>query len=171
MQTINHWEIVNSGLIVTNNTPLELWQNAVRYFKHCDENPIVTKTTLRTGKDSGKAANIEHQRPYTVKGLCLHCGILQEYLNDVRNTKDKDSEMYIVVSKILYIIYVQNVEMATVGEYSPVFVSKMLNLDKDDGPAGRLAIEIVSGLPALSNSENEVLEKLELEKPNTDFDY
>ncbi len=37
------------------------------------------------------------------------------------------------------------------------------NLDEPDVPTGSIKIEIVQGLPTLSNSENEVLEKLEQE--------
>jgi len=159
----SHWEVVDKGLTVVSNTPESLWKNACAYFKWCDENPITAKRTITSGKDSGKRVDIEESRPYSIKGLCLHCGIFEEYIRDIRSSKDNTSMYYIVVSKILYIIYIQNLENATVGIFNPIFVSKVLNMEKDDTPTGSIKIEIVGGLPELSKSENEILEKLELE--------
>ena len=39
----SHWQIVNNNRHVVSNTPQELWNNAVEYFKWNDENPIKTK--------------------------------------------------------------------------------------------------------------------------------
>lgn len=160
----NHWEVVNNGGIVVSNTPEELWANACAYFKWCDENPLKTKRTITSGKTAGNKVEDENPRPYSIKGLCLHCGILEEYMRDIRNSKDKQSLYYIVVSKIMYIIYIQNLELATVGVFNPIFTSKVLNMDKDDTPTSAVRVEIVTqGIPELLNSENEILRKLELE--------
>lgn len=159
-----HWQVVNRGIDGTNNTAEDLWFNACAYFKWCDENPIKTKETLKSGKEAGRVVTNEQIRPYSIKGLCLHCGITQEYLKDARGTKDTASEYYIVVSRILYIIYVQNLEHAVVGNYNAIFVSKLLNIDnEDDGSSGAVKVEIVNGIPPLSYSENAVLEKMTLE--------
>jgi hypothetical protein len=160
---MEHWEIVNSGRIVVSNTPEELWENAVDYFAWCDMNPIVSKITITAGKGTGDQVNKSSRRPYSIKGLCLHCGILEEYIRDVRSIKDRQSLYYSVVSKILYIIYIQNLEMATIGEFNPIFVAKVLNMEKDDVPNNPVKIHVVQGLPELSKSENEILEKLESE--------
>jgi hypothetical protein len=160
----HHWQVVNSGRIVVSNTPETLWADACEYFKWCDENPIKVKKTLSSGKGAGTTATQEHPRPYSVKGLCLHCGITEEYLKDVRATKDERSLYFIVVSKIMYIIYVQNLELATVGVYNPIFTAKVLNMETDDTPTTAITVNVVGGLPALSSTENEVLEKLELEE-------
>lgn len=161
---MNHWELVNKGNIVVSNTPIELWQNACDYFRWCDENPIKIKKTLTSGKGAGQKIETENPRPYTVKGLCIHCGILEEYITDLKNSSDKSSEYYIVASKIFYLIYVQNIELATVGVFNPIFTSKVLNMDDQDIPTGAVVVNIVNGLPTLSNSEADALEKLISEK-------
>lgn len=160
----SHWEVVNGAKIVVSNTAEELWENACKYFKWSDDNPISVKNAVRVGKDAGKETKTEVPRPYSIKALCLHCGIMEEYLKDVRDTRDRASLFYIVVSKILYIIHIQNAELATIGVYNPMFTGRMLNLDKDESPSNAVRIEIVHGLPSLSTSEAEVLEKLENEK-------
>lgn len=164
----HHWELVNRGHIVVSSSAEELWINAVEYFKWCDENPIMSNITLTSGKEAGRVVNKRSIRPYSVKGMCLHCGILEEYIRDVRSNKDQSSLYYSVVSKILYIIYIQNLEMATVGEFNPIFVAKVLNMEKDDSAPGAIRVNIAQGLPELSKSENEVLEKLESEIRNSE---
>ncbi len=157
----NHWEIMHR--VVVSESPEDLWNNATKYFRWCEDNPIMTKKTIMNGKGAGDKVFVQYVRPYSIKALCLHCGILEEWLRDVRANKDKSSLWYQVVSKILYIIYIQNLEMATIGEFNPIFTAKVLNLEKDDTPTGSVRVELVSGLPELSKSENEILEKLELE--------
>ena len=160
-----HWEVLNSGAVVVSNTPEDLWLNAIKYFKWCSDNPIVRKRTLVSGKEAGKLVKEEQERPYSIKALCLHCGITEEYIRDIRSSEDKSNVYYQVVSKVLYLIYTQNLENATVGIYNPIFVSKVLNMEKDDIPTKGITIEIMGGLPELSTSENEILKKLEDENP------
>ncbi len=160
---MEHWELINNGSVVVSVDAEGLWRNAAAYFQWCDEHPIVSSKTLLSGKEAGKKVNTEQPRPYSVKALCLHCGLLEEHLRDIRATKDKSSQYYIVVSRILYIIYTQNLEHGITGTYNPVMVSRVLNLEKDDTPTSAIKIEVVGGLPELSKSENEILEKLESE--------
>ena len=155
MNNRGHWEV---DFRVT-NTPQDLWRNAVEYFKWCDMNPIRPKRTLQAGKESGKKVELELIRPYSIKAMCLHCGITEDYLKDMRNA-DKTSEAYLIVSRILMNIYVQNQEMAMVGEFNPVFTAKVLNMDSEDSGPQKVMIEYVGDLPQLANSENEILEKL-----------
>lgn len=157
-----HWQVLNNGAIVVSNTPEDLWLNAIRYFKWCSENPIIRKRTLSSGKEAGKKVNEENERPYSIKALCLHCGIEEDYLRDIRNG-DKTDPYYKVVSAIIYLIYTQNYENALVGIYNPIFAAKALNMDKEEAPSSAVRVEIMGGLPELSKSENEILEKLELE--------
>ena len=169
LESQEHWERVDSGTIVSNETPEGIWQNATSYFRWCKDNPIQTKRTVMVGKEAGKKFIIEQVRPYNVKALCLHCGLTEEYLKDIRNSKQKDSLWYIVVSKILLIIYVQNFEMAQTENFNPQFTAKVLGMDKEQEAPSAIKIEIVPGLPKLSNSENEILEKLELENENSEI--
>lgn len=170
MSSSEHWLIVNNNRNVVSNTPEQLWTNAVEYFKWCDDNPIQSKVTLTSGKEAGKVVRSEKRRPYSIKGLCLHCNILEEYIRDIRQSKKSDSDYYVVVSKILYLIYVQNLENAMVDNFNPVLVSKVLNMEKEDAPSSGLTITVVGNnqsdgrkIPELSFSENQILEKLEME--------
>ena len=162
---LNHWELVNSGKIVVSDTAEDLWRRMASYFKWCDEHPLEYRRTVSSGKEAGREYTEYKIRPYTIKAMCLHCGIFEEQLRDIRQGLDKTNDYYIVVSKALYIIYGQVAEQAMVGEFSPSFSAKMLGVDKEEVPESSIKIEVVHGLPALSNSENEILEKLESEKP------
>lgn len=160
------WQIIDSGKTVVSTTAQGLWNGAVAYFRWCDSNPIITKKTIMVGKDAGKKIDSESIRPYSIKALCAFCGIEEDYLSDIKRSKKKDSDYYIVVSRILYCIYTQNLELSMTGVFNPIITSKILGLDSidDDDRGLPVTVNIVQGLPPLSNSENEVLENLYLEK-------
>lgn len=162
--------MVHNNRNIVSDTPEKLWDNAVAYFQWCDENPIKTKIPVTSGKDAGLQVTKQQPRQYNVEALCLHCNVSKEYLYTIRNTKDTGSEYYHVISKILYIIYAQNLEYAVVDVFNPILVSKMLNLEKEETPSVGTTVRVIhqdptSGktIPELSDSENAILEKLELE--------
>lgn len=162
-----HWKIVNSGQIVISTTPQELWESACSYFLWTDDNPIRSNRVITAGKEAGKKYEVEYKRPYSVKGFCIHCGISERYIQDIKESNASDSEWVMVMEKILYIIYTQNLEGAIVDLYNPIMVSKVLNMDKDQGTLDKPPrIEIVQSLDnkQLATSENEVLGKLDFEK-------
>lgn len=160
---MQHWEIIANGQIVIDRNAEELFENMCSYFKFCDDNPIITKRTVTSGKGVGSMVKVELKRPYSVKGMCLHCGISESYLNDILQSKSKDDMYYIVVERAMYIIHTQLMEHALVGEFSPQLTSKVLNLDNQEKDMGAIKVEIVQGTPELANSENEVLEKIKME--------
>lgn len=160
---MQHWEVIKAGKVKVSETPEEFWENACAYFKWCDDNPLATTRTVNVGKKAGEQMVDNSIRPYSIKGLCLHCGVLEEWLKDIRETKDKESIWYNLISRILYVIYIQNLELATIGVFNPMFVVKVLNMEKEEAPNRPVQINIVQGLPELSESENEVLDKLEIE--------
>lgn len=163
-----HWKIVNSAQVAIDSSAEELWENAASYFLWCDSNPIISKRVINVGKEAGKNLNTEHARPYTVKGLCLHCGISEEYVSEIRHTKNKESEYYFIVQRIMYIIYTQNQEMATVGLFNPVFVARVLNMGEEVKEGGTIKIELVNGLPPLASSESEILKMLDSENKDNE---
>jgi DNA-packaging protein gp3 len=164
-----HWKVINSGGRQVSNTPQMLWEQAVEYFKWCDDHPVKAKRTLTSGKTQGDKVTVEFNRPYSIKGFCLHCSISERYISDIKNTHLPDSEWVMVVEKILMIIYTQNLEGAIVDLYNPIMVSKVLNMDKHDNTDDKpVRIEITSSQSeTLANSENEVLKKLDSEKLET----
>lgn len=158
-------DILKISRDVVSTTPQELFQNGLDYFQWSDENPIITKKKIMNGAKAGEHTEIEHHRPYTVKALCLYCNVTEEYLIDCRNSRDKTNDYYIVVTKLMYLIYAQNMEMAMIDVFNPIFTAKVLNLEREEAPSSGIKVEVVNGLPELLDSEILVLEKLELEKP------
>lgn len=158
-----HWQVIKAGKIEVSDTEETLWEKAWKYFKWCDDHPIQDEKIITQGAKTGSKLVSRFKRPYTIKGLCLHCGIFEEFLRDIKQNQNKDSLYYQVVSRIYYVIHTQNLELAMVGLISPIITAKVLNLEKDDVPTGTIRIEVVPGLPALSESESEVLEKLDAE--------
>lgn len=161
---MEHWEIVNGRRNTIDTTAQGLWGLAVSYFEWCKENPKILKKTITSGKKAGDKVDEEVERPYTIKGLCFHCGITEEYLHDLKNLKDKSSEYYIVITQIINLIHTQNVEGAMINQFNAMFTAKVLNMDTEERINTPVQISIIQGLPSLSNSENEIIEKLELEK-------
>lgn len=164
---MEHWEIIANGQIVIDRNAEELFENMCSYFRWCDNNPITSKRTITSGKGVGSRVTVESRRPYTVKGMCLHCGLSESYLNDILQSRSKDDLYYIAVERAMYIIHTQLMENALIGEFSPVLTSKILNLDSNEKELGAIKVEIVQGTPELSNSESEVLEKIALELERT----
>ena len=166
-----HWKIVHNNRNVVSNTPEQLWDNAVSYFKWNDENPRKSQVTLTSGKEAGQRVIKVMRRPYSIKALCLHCNIHEDYLKDIRNSQDKN-EYWHVVSKILYIIYTDTLEGAMTDEYNPIFSAKLLNLEKEETGTAQITIKHITttgsgdetkSIPELSFTENQILEKLEME--------
>jgi len=158
----SHWEEVDASWITAPVTAQDVWNKAKEYFKWCDLNPILVPRTALTGKEVGKKFDEAKIRPYNVKAMCVRCGLTEEWMNDV--LQNGSGEMLHVVKTILMLIYVQMFEMGMIGEFSPIFTAKALNMDKEDKGPSKITIEYVGDLPSLSNSESEVLEKLKLEK-------
>lgn len=155
-----HWEKMS----ITHHDEKSLWDNALSYFAWCKDNPIELKKKLMSGNQAGTDTTVTKIRPYSLKALCLHCGLTEDFFRDLRNTKDKDSLYYQVATRILYNIWVQNYEMGLIDEYNSIMVMKVLGMDKEEVQVGAIKVEIVPGLPQLSESENEILAKLESEK-------
>lgn len=158
----SHWEKIGSGMM-SPGTPEELWQSACDYFAWCDRNDIKTSKTVTGGRGASEVDE-KHHRPYTVRGLCIHCGINEDYIKDIKSTKERNSAWYLVMERILYIIHTQNTEMAMVGAYNAIFTSKILGMEKEED-SGPTEIRIIheQNLPNLSNSELEILQKIDSE--------
>lgn len=166
MENRTLWQLVNSfvGREIS-DSPEGLWERACAYFMWCDENPIVWKTTVMSGNKAGNKVENESPHPYSIQELCVFCSITPEYLQSVRRTKDQGSAYYMVVSKMLSIVYVQNYNYGITGVFNSIFTAKVLSMSDDDKPLEAVKVEIIhTGVPALSSSEFEVLESLEKEK-------
>lgn len=158
-----HWKILALGGVEIASTPGQMWEQALAYFEFCDGNPIENKETLKTGKTQGQVANKEKRRPYTVKGLCLHLGISEQYLREMGQQHGTDSMWFKVAEKILSVIYVQNLEGAIVEDFNPQIISKVLNLDKPSEEDSKpVRVEIVDTRKReLPTDEKSILDNLD----------
>lgn len=165
-QRNEHWKVVASGGQIASNTPEQLWKQATDYFKWCDENPILAKRTLTSGKTQGDKVTVEFVRPYTIKGFCLHANISERYIKDISETHETQGEMYRVMEKILYIIYNQVLEGALVDIYNPIMASKLLNMDKGtEDQTKRTTVTIIDSISnTLQTSEGAVIANLDFDK-------
>jgi len=161
-----HWHKILTKKWAVSETPDSFLKKAMEYFSWCDDNPIKSKRTLTSGKTQGAKVEMEFVRPYTIKGLCLHCNIPEKFLIDISKTFNPEEEWRVVVEKALMVIYNQNLEGGIVDMYNPILVSKVLNLDKQqDNTQASIRVEIVkSNSEQLATSENEVLQMLDSEK-------
>lgn len=155
----SHWEIVAKGIpIGANLTAQDIWESACKYFKWCDENPILKAELMRSGKNTGSIYSSPIQRPYLVGGLCLHLGITKEYLYDTAKSQE-DNDFKIVALKILEIIYNQKLELGITGVYNSFIISKELGLDNDKGKdkgSPTINISVIADSPKLLNNEQDI---------------
>lgn len=155
------WEIIKDGGVVVSNTPEDLWENACRYFKWCDDNPVESIGYVQSGNKAGSDYEITNSRPYSLVGLFLFCGINSRYFNDLL-AMDEDNLYHAVAERIAYIIYEQNFSAAAVGNLSASFMNKALEYLKPQEQLKPVTIEIISCEEKLELSEyaeSEVVEE------------
>lgn len=153
-----HWKKIANCDIIAFEDPRELMHASIEYFRWCDEYPIQTSKAIMNGKEAGSSVTTKKTRPYTLDGLCLHLGCSKEYLLDVSESCGKESLWAIVVSKIMALIRVQNIEMSIIGEFNPNVALRVVSEIEAVSKVKPVRIEVVQGLPQLSNNENELME-------------
>lgn len=165
MASKEHWEHLYEGKISTFLTGKQLYEQGMKYFQWCKDNPIEIEKKAMTGKEIGKSVVVRKVRPYTILHLCLHLGIDQQYLKDMCKLQDKSNEFYVSATALVNIVRGQNIEMAMVDEYNPIFTAKMLGLEKEETPSGAITVRIEQSTSNLSltNSEAALLEKIKEE--------
>lgn len=164
MASKEHWEHLYEGKISSFTTGKQLYEQGMKYFQWCKDNPIEIEKKAMTGKEIGKVVIIRKVRPYTLIHLCLHLGISGEYLKDMCKLPDKSNEFYVAATALVNLVRGQNIEMAMVDEFNPIFASKMLGLEKDETPSGAITVRIEQSTgPALATSETLLLEKIKEE--------
>lgn len=129
-------------------SPQILWDEAVKYFAHVDENPII-----QIDYKGGFATKVEipKQRPYTIIGLCVYLGVHSKYFNDFEESvRDKDDrvskEFSNVISRIKEICYSQKFDGASAGVFNQSIIAMELGLKEQKEikhDMGNLTVEIV----------------------------
>lgn len=110
-------------------------QEAFEYFADCDNNPIVVSTNVKrkqskrdTG-DSREQGNEERTvaRPYTLYGLCLWCGICEDWsLFKAHCKRRADAEDFgRVIDMCEQVVKNQQVCGAMVGVYAERLVARL----------------------------------------------
>lgn len=77
--------------------PKELWEEAVQYFQHCEDNPIQTYETTSSHKGVYSKV-VEHRVPYTWDGLCVYLNVCNL---DHYKTKPEFSEVLTHIDKTI----------------------------------------------------------------------
>ena len=129
-------------------TPQILWQEAMEYFKHVDENPII-EIDYKGGM--AKKVQIPRPRPYTIMGLCVYLGVHSKYFYDFTDSlKDKDDEVSKefsnIIARIKEICYTQKLDGATAGVFNQSIIAMELGLKEQKEikhDMGNLTVEIV----------------------------
>jgi len=109
------------------SSPDVIWEEAVKYFDWCDNNPI--EEIDFKGKDAERVV-IPRLRAYTWSGLEIYLNVesLREYKS---NPEYKDFSP--VITRIGKIIYTQKFEGSAAGQLNPNIIARDLGLiDKQD---------------------------------------
>lgn len=110
------------------NSPDEMWNRAVEYFKWCGQHQVVEeKVGFFQGEPS--SAYVGHKRPMTIAGLCVFLGVSR---STWQNYKYKDE--YLQVSALIEdIMFEQKFTGAAVGQFNANIIARDLGLaDKQD---------------------------------------
>jgi len=97
------------------DSPTHLYEECVKYFKHCDNTPWV-KIDFKVVAGELKKIEIPTQRPYTWAGLCTFLGVNRKYFYDFQeNCSEEFSD---IISYVRDIIEGNKIEGALVGAYN-----------------------------------------------------
>ena len=102
-------------------TPEILWEECVKYFEWCDNNPI----TVQDSRYTKETVFVSHKRPYTWEGLELFLDI--ESLRDYK-TKESFKDFQQVISRVTKIIYNQKFSGAAIGIFNANIIARDLGL-------------------------------------------
>lgn len=104
-------------------SPEELWDNALEYFRWCDENPII-EIDFR-GKNVERV-ELEKRRPYQKDAFALACDCSSWDVIEALKTVNED--FLAVVTRIERAITLQKYEGAAVGQFNPLIIARDLGL-------------------------------------------
>lgn len=125
------WEIGASrlGQPPCFNSPEEMLERAIEYFKWCEDNPLgehkifAQQGTIIDGK-------VNHKRPYTQAGLCVYLGISEQTW---RNYRDSNPAYFEVTKLITDAMYDQKFAGASAGIFNANIIARDLGLkDKSE---------------------------------------
>jgi len=141
--------------------PEDLLNEAIEYFKYCDDNPWYKKEAIKSGQMAGEILSIPTQRPYTVEGFCLFAGISLKGFKNYGNL-DSHKDFFLVYTYIREVIDLNQLEGASVGAYNPNIIARKLSLvDKQENSIKAEGLSIKIEVPDNKTKKN--LERLKNE--------
>jgi|APGre2960657404_1045060.scaffolds.fasta_scaffold88300_1 hypothetical protein len=113
-------------------TPDELLTSFLEYKKEVNGNPWIKHEAIKSGEFTGQLISIPLQRPYTLKGFSVFCGISYQGLFNYGHNESYN-EFFEVYNKIETECDVQKFEGASVGAFNASIIARDLGLtDKQD---------------------------------------
>lgn len=129
----NYWEFRDKHGRDHKYTPETLWEEAVKYFKWNNDNPLWEAVTIQRGiktKDENGNEKIEYfvkapkMRAMTIASFCIFADICEKTFANYRDNKD----FIQVITRIERIIYSQKFEGAAASLLHPNIIARDLGL-------------------------------------------
>lgn len=122
------------------SSPTLLWEEALAYFKDCDDNPIEIEDWV--GKD---AVSVTRKKPlpYTLGGFCIWVGASRNWWKEFRSAReaDKDEDFLAIIARIDEIIFTQQYNGAAGGLYQQNIVARALGLVEKSDTAVKMDVK------------------------------
>lgn len=125
------WEIGASrlGQPPCFNSPKEMLERAIEYFKWCEDNPL-GEHKIFAQQGAIVDGEVKHKRPYTQAGLCVYLGISEQTW---RNYRDSNPDYFEVTKLITDAMYDQKFAGASAGIFNANIIARDLGLkDKSE---------------------------------------
>lgn len=125
------WEIGASrlGQPPCFNSPGEMLERAIEYFKWCEDNPL-GEHKIFAQQGAIVDGEVKHKRPYTQAGLCVYLGISEQTW---RNYRDSNPAYFEVTKLITDAMYDQKFAGASAGIFNANIIARDLGLkDKSE---------------------------------------
>lgn len=125
------WEIGASrlGKPPCFNSPEEMLERAIEYFKWCEDNPL-GEHKIFAQQGAIVDGEVKHRRPYTQAGLCVYLGISEDTW---RNYRDRKPAYFEVTKLITDAMYDQKFAGASAGIFNANIIARDLGLkDKSE---------------------------------------
>ena len=125
------WEIGASriGQPPCFNSPQEMLERAIEYFKWCEDNPL-DEHKIFAQQGTIIDGEVKHKRPYTQAGLCVYLGISEQTW---RNYRDSNPAYFEVTKLITDAMYEQKFSGASAGIFNSNIIARDLGLkDKSE---------------------------------------
>lgn len=142
----NLWEVMpKPGRPKFFDSPEDLWERAMGYFRWADANPWYKHEAIKSGDYAGSTMKVATARPYTLHGLCQYLGCTTSYFRSFKSEERINKEVFLtVIEHLEETIYNQKFEGAAVGAFKENLIARDLGLidRKEVDNKGAIAINI-----------------------------